>query len=950
MKELIKFFISTVLIFITCLCHSQEESRIALIIGNSNYSEGELLNPVNDAILMSETLEALGFDVILDTNIRTKSQFMSSVREFGELRSEYEVAFVYYAGHGIQIGSENYLLPTKEVYKSEFDVQDYGVNVQNILRYLNRVTDKVNILVLDACRNNPFEHKWNAQRSLENGSGLAKISPPTGSLIAFSTEAGATASDGSSFNSVYCQSLVANIQKENTSIDQVFRNVRNDVLKMSNNSQRPIEESQLVGETFYFNYKEEAKLKSLSSELDIAIEQLIEIERLIKKQGGLYNGVQLDKLDEHIELLEFFNAAKLLSRGKDEHIYSCSLYGIFRLGIYFTQEYQNDRLTDSELDYYFKLVKESVEDFIKNIVTDKVNFNDIIQSFDLEYDNYELRLHVESVYFTYVEQFVLLEKPVDYKLFESVEEVVFKNITSRTNFEKRLLYQSYSGLILRGFEAITEKIVAVDNSSKYAKYSVESSENLDSYINYLAFLDKYIWVDESIQDGAKIDPSFFLYCSSENRFNLLPLTNYVYVLSQVIDFQNLDSSGEVFVTELIEKANKNARFMVNHFENYKYTHANLNNVDFIFENLLANLINLNRLAAFELKENYKQFATATCNYSIIQYRHNLRSEESGVFDEGTFVDDIILSLVEVYSVSRLFEEDNILKKEFKSATKSLDEYYDACDLRYLTPDQMSTYVYYKWRRCIDQLSHTHDIALNSKEDIENCYECFYELANTVNNMHFDIVYQPEFFSENSDLDTFWEIYYDYALQLPSICNSALSDNNVGQCETKYTSNYLKATIQLLNFNITKNGGAVAWDHFIYSRAAINVIYENFEFEQSEKKAFLNLFFNHLHDGFKNIYDINSNLYFDTYTDIESNKHNLNDLNAYNDYLGLYLDEIERVMKDSTLTVVEKKSILLRCKISRACDLNDHLNKELTRLKENSNYTRLVEVVEFISNL
>jgi len=241
-----------ILLCLPLLVFSQDEKRLALVIGNANYNKGELKNPVNDALLMAKTLDSLEFDVILDTNISSKESFIRTIREFGNKRSDYDVAFVYYAGHGIQVGAENFLLPTKVKFETEYDVVDFGVSVQNIMRYLTGMTDQVNILVLDACRDNPFEGNWNRTRSLK-GSGLAKIPPPTGSLIAFSTDAGNTAADGDGENSIYCQSLCENMMLENTSLDQVFRNVRSDVLKQTNSNQRPVESSQLTGSVYYLN-------------------------------------------------------------------------------------------------------------------------------------------------------------------------------------------------------------------------------------------------------------------------------------------------------------------------------------------------------------------------------------------------------------------------------------------------------------------------------------------------------------------------------------------------------------------------------------------------------------------------------------------------------------------------------------------------------------------------
>ena len=175
---------------------SQDEKRLALVIGNANYDKGELKNPVNDARLIASTLDSLDFDVILKENLSTKRDMTAAIREFGAKRSEYDVAFVYYAGHGIQVDDENFLLPTKEVFEEEFDVMDYGVSVQSIMRYLEAQTNEVNILILDACRDNPFESNWNTNRSL-------------GSLIAFSTDSGQTAPDGDGDNSVYSISLAS---------------------------------------------------------------------------------------------------------------------------------------------------------------------------------------------------------------------------------------------------------------------------------------------------------------------------------------------------------------------------------------------------------------------------------------------------------------------------------------------------------------------------------------------------------------------------------------------------------------------------------------------------------------------------------------------------------------------------------------------------------------------
>ena len=266
------------LLFLPLFLFSQEtEKRLALVIGNSNYDKGELKNPVNDARLIASTLDSLDFDVILKENLESQNDLKMAIFEFGNKRPNYDVAFVYYAGHGIQIDGENYLLPTKQDFTSENSVKMFAVSVQDIMGFLRAQTNQVNILILDACRDNPFESKWNTTRSLKS-QGLAKIPPPTGSLIAFSTDSGQTAPDGDGENSLYTVSLAKNMLLKDTSIDQVFRNVRAEVLSETNGNQRPVESTQLTGQTFYLvksDYsKEIKKIIELTNEnyLDDALE------------------------------------------------------------------------------------------------------------------------------------------------------------------------------------------------------------------------------------------------------------------------------------------------------------------------------------------------------------------------------------------------------------------------------------------------------------------------------------------------------------------------------------------------------------------------------------------------------------------------------------------------------------------------------------------------------
>ena len=292
MKNLLYF-----ILFISVFSYSQEEKRLALVIGNSEYIKGPLKNPVNDAKLIAKALDSLGFEVLEYYNLTTQRQLKKAILEFGAKRDSANVGFVYYAGHGVQVNNENYLLPTQEEYTSQTEVIEYAVSVQTVLRALKSDSNQVNILVLDACRDNPFESNWSQTRSAQGGTGgLAKIPPPNGSIIAFSTSAGETAADGKGINSDYTLSLYKNILLEDTSLDQVFRNVRAEVLKITNGAQRPLEMTQLTGQTFYLNpgnYDDEFK----------AIELILEQKKELLDALNILAPI-IDNMPENIRALE----------------------------------------------------------------------------------------------------------------------------------------------------------------------------------------------------------------------------------------------------------------------------------------------------------------------------------------------------------------------------------------------------------------------------------------------------------------------------------------------------------------------------------------------------------------------------------------------------------------------------------------------------------------------
>ena len=248
------------LLVLPLLMVAQTEKRLALVIGNANYDLGVLKNPVNDAILMEQTLKDVGFDVMLYTDLIDRKAMNEAVREFGKKVADYQTCLVYYAGHGIQINTQNYLIPTQANLRDEYDVDELCLPVDKILSYLN-AKDKdnanLNIVILDACRNNPFERKWS--RTVE-GKGLAKMENPAGTLIAYSTDQGTTADDNSKANnSLYCSTLSEIIKIPNLTIETVFKEVMIKVLEQSGNIQNPTFTSKFSGE---FVFKKEADLSS----------------------------------------------------------------------------------------------------------------------------------------------------------------------------------------------------------------------------------------------------------------------------------------------------------------------------------------------------------------------------------------------------------------------------------------------------------------------------------------------------------------------------------------------------------------------------------------------------------------------------------------------------------------------------------------------------------------
>ena len=223
------------------------EARTALVIGNARYEASPLRNPANDARLMARTLSAMGFDVRSHTDL-DQNGMKRAIRDFGRrLRDEGGVGLFYFAGHGMQVNGENYLIPVGASVESESDVDIEGIRIAEVLAKMDGARNRMNVVILDACRNNPFARSF---RSASRG--LAFMNAPSGTLVAYATAPGSVAADGSGDNGVYTQHLVRAMQTEGEAIEDVFKQARAWVQQETSGRQVPWESSSLTGD-FYFH-------------------------------------------------------------------------------------------------------------------------------------------------------------------------------------------------------------------------------------------------------------------------------------------------------------------------------------------------------------------------------------------------------------------------------------------------------------------------------------------------------------------------------------------------------------------------------------------------------------------------------------------------------------------------------------------------------------------------
>jgi uncharacterized caspase-like protein len=221
------------------------EHRSALVIGNSAYPDSSLANPVNDARAIAASLKQLGFEVVEVENGSLKDMERAVVAFGGKLRAG-GVGLFFYAGHGLQVKGQNYLVPVDARIDDEGSVRIETVPVDLVTEQMGDAGNRLNMIVLDACRNNPFERRLRG-----GGRGLAAMDAATGTLVAYATAPGSVAADGSGKNGLYTGELLKALQEPGLKVEDVFKRVRVSVMELSHGAQTPWESSSLTGD-FYF--------------------------------------------------------------------------------------------------------------------------------------------------------------------------------------------------------------------------------------------------------------------------------------------------------------------------------------------------------------------------------------------------------------------------------------------------------------------------------------------------------------------------------------------------------------------------------------------------------------------------------------------------------------------------------------------------------------------------
>ena len=225
--------------------------RVALVIGNFAYQNvPRLANPQNDAADIAAALERLGFDVTHADNL-TYDAMRRALRAFSKVAAGKDIAIIYFAGHGIEVDHQNYLIPVDAHLSSDLDIAYEAIPIDMLLGAVERATG-LRLILLDACRNNPFAASMKmTSTSRSIGRGLSRVEPGTGVLVSFAAKEGTIAADGAGRNSPYTKALLSEIARPGLEVNILFRKVRDDVLRETGGAQEPYTYGSLSSTLFY---------------------------------------------------------------------------------------------------------------------------------------------------------------------------------------------------------------------------------------------------------------------------------------------------------------------------------------------------------------------------------------------------------------------------------------------------------------------------------------------------------------------------------------------------------------------------------------------------------------------------------------------------------------------------------------------------------------------------
>ena len=259
-------------------CAEAAEDRLALVIGNASYKMAPLANPVNDAKEMAALLRKAGFEVVegVDTS---HEQLTRAIAEFGaRIRDpKVKLGLFYFAGHGFQLDWRNYLVPVDAQIRGAQDVPQATVDVSELFRYMNEAKGRSFLIILDACRDDPFAGSWRPPSR-----GLSQFDAPTGSLLAYATAPGNVALDGDNRNGLYTSHLLTELQVEGAKVEDVFKRVRLNVRLQSRGKQVPWETTSLEEDLYLFPG---ARRKLTEAEQEAALEQEMASWARVKSGG-----------------------------------------------------------------------------------------------------------------------------------------------------------------------------------------------------------------------------------------------------------------------------------------------------------------------------------------------------------------------------------------------------------------------------------------------------------------------------------------------------------------------------------------------------------------------------------------------------------------------------------------------------------------------------------------